>query len=163
MLSMSDADINLFLPIFAQTGVPVAFLVPTPTGFGKAIMDATGPVRTLLYNEHIHDYQTFRAPTSPTKQINCIRHFFILQCKIESIIPGTRKNVPGFKYDLVYYLSLLPSVYFPKTAHPILTNDPLRINQPKFTSSMLVYIFSANVTIICVTKIMTFAIFILYP
>lgn len=56
MLSMADTNINMFLPVFAGTGIPVAFLVPTPTGYGKSIMDATGPVRTLLYNEHIHDY-----------------------------------------------------------------------------------------------------------
>ena len=45
MLAMSDINIEKFFPIFANTGVPVAFLVPTPTGYGKSIMDATGPVK----------------------------------------------------------------------------------------------------------------------
>lgn len=57
MLAMSDTNIEQFLPLFAQTGVPVAFLVPTPTGFGKSIMDATNPVRQLFLDQHLHDYE----------------------------------------------------------------------------------------------------------
>ena len=58
MLAMSDVDIRIFIPIFAQTNIPVAFLVPTPTGYGKSIMDATIPIRELFVNENIHDYST---------------------------------------------------------------------------------------------------------
>lgn len=54
MLAMSDTNIEQFFPIFASTGVPVAFLVPTPTGFNKSIMDATGPVRELLKDSNTH-------------------------------------------------------------------------------------------------------------
>ena len=57
MLAMSDVNIEQFFPVFAKTGVPVAFLVPTPTGYGKSIMDATGPVRELLKNAMLHDYE----------------------------------------------------------------------------------------------------------
>jgi hypothetical protein len=57
MLAMSDINIDQFFSIFASTGVPVAFLVPTPTGYGKSIMDATSPVRELLKNANIHDYE----------------------------------------------------------------------------------------------------------
>ena len=56
MLSMSDVNISQFIPLFANSSVPVAFLVPTPTGFGKSIMDATSPVRELFKNTGIHDY-----------------------------------------------------------------------------------------------------------
>ena len=58
MLAMSDTNIEQFLPVFARTGVPVAFLVPTPTGFGKSIMDATAPIRDLLLNAKVHDYES---------------------------------------------------------------------------------------------------------
>lgn len=54
---MSDTPIEQFFPLFANTGVPVAFLVPTPTGYGKSIMDATGPVRELFKNAKLHDYE----------------------------------------------------------------------------------------------------------
>ena len=58
MLAMADVNIEEFIPLFAQAGVPVAFLVPTPTGFGKSIMDATTPVRQLLLEQDVHDYDT---------------------------------------------------------------------------------------------------------
>ncbi len=57
MLAMSDIRIEQFFPIFANAGVPVAFLVPTPTGYGKSIMDATSSVRILLKNANLHDYE----------------------------------------------------------------------------------------------------------
>lgn len=57
MLAMSDTNIEIYLPIFAGTGAPVAFLVPTPTGYKKCIMDATGTVRELLKSSGIHDYE----------------------------------------------------------------------------------------------------------
>lgn len=57
MLAMTDTPIESFLPVFASTGIPVAFLVPTPTGFGKSIMDAIAPVRNLLKDAGLHDYE----------------------------------------------------------------------------------------------------------
>ncbi len=57
MLAMTDTPIEQFLSFFASSGVNVSFLVPTPTGYEKAIMDATAPVRELLLNEGIHDYE----------------------------------------------------------------------------------------------------------
>lgn len=60
MLTMTDTPIERFLPVFAQSGVSVAFLVPTPTGYGKSIMDATAPVRDLLLNTNVHDFETQR-------------------------------------------------------------------------------------------------------
>ena len=44
MLKMSDTPIRGFLPFFANVGLQVAFLVPTPTGYQKSIMDATLPI-----------------------------------------------------------------------------------------------------------------------
>lgn len=58
MLAMSDIGIDQFLPLFSDIGISVAFLVPTPTGYGKSIMDAIGPVRALLKDEGIHDYES---------------------------------------------------------------------------------------------------------
>ncbi len=57
MLAMSDTSIEQFLPIFANSGVNVSFLVPTPTGFEKSIMDATAPIRELFLSSGVHDYE----------------------------------------------------------------------------------------------------------
>ena len=56
MITISDTPIDQFLPYFANTSIPVAFLVPTPTGYKKSIMDATAPIRQLLLNSQVHDY-----------------------------------------------------------------------------------------------------------
>lgn len=57
MLSMSDTPINQFIPFFAETNTSVAFLVPTPTGYEKSIMNATKPLRELLKYAGVHDYE----------------------------------------------------------------------------------------------------------
>ena len=56
MLTRSDTPISDVLPLFAQKGIPVTFLVPTPTGHGKSIMDAIGDVRLFLKDVGLHDY-----------------------------------------------------------------------------------------------------------
>ena len=58
MLSKADTSIDRYFQVFANTGVNVAFLVPTETGYTKSIMDATSPVRDLLYTEKVHNYQS---------------------------------------------------------------------------------------------------------
>jgi len=60
LLAMSNTPIEDGLLIFADSGVDVAFLVPTPTGYNKSIMDATSPVRNLLKNAGIHDFDAQR-------------------------------------------------------------------------------------------------------
>lgn len=55
---MSDTPISKFLPFFASSGINVCFLVPTPTGYAKSIMDATASVREMLKKEYIHNYET---------------------------------------------------------------------------------------------------------
>ncbi|WP_188354345.1 MvaI/BcnI family restriction endonuclease [Galliscardovia ingluviei] len=55
---MSDTPVENFATIFAKLNTPVAFLVPTPTGYKKSIMDAVAPVRDLLSESKVHDFQT---------------------------------------------------------------------------------------------------------
>jgi len=58
MLSMSDRPIDQFFSFFANTGLSVSFIVPTPTGYRKSIMDAIAPLRDFLSDGGIHDYNT---------------------------------------------------------------------------------------------------------
>ncbi len=96
MLAMADVQIEQFLPIFANTGVPVAFLVPTPTGYEKSIMDATAPVRELLLNSHIHNYET--QGQGPENKVQVATHFVTYNGLIDSAAslyrPVTKKGDP---------------------------------------------------------------------
>lgn len=75
MLKMADVPIDRFLPSFAKSGVPVAFLVPTATGYEKSIMDATIPVRELLKTTNTHNYESqFQGPTYK----KLVKSYFVL-------------------------------------------------------------------------------------
>ncbi|NSI66326.1 hypothetical protein CDL27_14665 [Mediterraneibacter gnavus] len=96
MLAMSDTNIEQFLPIFAKTGVPVAFLVPTPTGFGKSIMDATAPIRELLRNSCVHDYDQ-QSQGQNNKEIvdtYIVRPDSLIQTDTSLYRPETKKGDP---------------------------------------------------------------------
>lgn len=96
MLAMSDTNIEQFLPIFAKMGVPVAFLVPTPTGFGKSIMDATAPIRELLRNSCVHDYDQ-QSQGQNNKEIvdtYIVRPDSLIQTDTSLYRPETKKGDP---------------------------------------------------------------------
>lgn len=57
MLAMSDIDINRCIPLFSNLRIDVTFLVPTPTGYQKSIMDSTIPLRNFLVNNDLHNYE----------------------------------------------------------------------------------------------------------
>ncbi len=57
MLAMSDTPMESVLKYFADRGLNAAFLVPTPTGYEKSIMDAIAPFRSFLIENNIHDYE----------------------------------------------------------------------------------------------------------
>ena len=71
---MSDTPIVSVLPIFVSKNIPVAFLVPTPTGYAKSIMDAIGDLRLFLRENHIHDY-SLQAQGQENKV--CTNAFFV--------------------------------------------------------------------------------------
>ena len=73
MLSMSDTPIAQFIPLFAETNSSVAFLVPTPTGYEKSIMDAIKPLRELLKFAGVHDYD--KQGQGPENKVIIEAHF----------------------------------------------------------------------------------------
>lgn len=96
MLAMSDTPIEQFLPYFANTSVPVAFLVPTPTGYEKSIMDATAPIRQLLLDAQVHDYDA--QEQGPANKVIVPAYFVNYNHVTESAVslyrPVTKKGDP---------------------------------------------------------------------
>ena len=101
MLAMSDINIEQFFPIFANTGTPVAFLVPTPTGYGKSIMDATGPVRELFKNSNLHDYEYQRQGQEAKVRIESYFVYFdhLEETSASLYRPMTKKGDPRIWFD----------------------------------------------------------------
>lgn len=58
MLRLSNVPIDNAIRYFDAAGVAHGLLVPTPTGYGKSIMDATFGFRYFLKTTGIHDYST---------------------------------------------------------------------------------------------------------
>lgn len=56
MLSKSDRPVAPVLTRLGSAGFVVAPLVPTATGLGKAILDATRPIREMLLHAGLHDF-----------------------------------------------------------------------------------------------------------
>ena len=101
MLAMTDTPIEQFLPYFANTGVPVAFLVPTPTGHEKSIMDATAPVRELLKDADVHDYELQgQGPENKARIKSYFVHANDLQETTASLYrPVTKQGDPRIWFD----------------------------------------------------------------
>lgn len=106
MLAMADTNISQYLEVFAQTGVTVAFLVPTPTGFTKSIMDATGSVRELLKNANLHNYE--QQGQGPENKV-MIDSFFVYSDHLHETVaslyrPVTKKGDPRIWFSkLTHY------------------------------------------------------------
>lgn len=56
MLEKADTKPADVVGKFSAKGMPVAFLSPTATGLDKSILDAVGPIRSLLAELGVHDY-----------------------------------------------------------------------------------------------------------
>tara|TARA_Y100000588_G_scaffold278878_1_gene295573 strand:- start:2591 stop:3802 length:1212 start_codon:yes stop_codon:yes gene_type:complete len=80
MLSQSDTPIAEALTRFADNGLEISFLVPTPTGMDKSIMDATQSVRRYLDNHNFHRYRDQLQGTS-NKVVN--KAYFVFPDKMQ--------------------------------------------------------------------------------
>lgn len=58
MLGAADVSIQEVLRYFTRKGLDVGLVVPTETGMGKSIMDATANVRDFLKASGIHDFES---------------------------------------------------------------------------------------------------------
>lgn len=137
MLAMADTNIEQFLPFFASTGVPVAFLVPTPTGFGKSIMDATSPIRDLLVSADIHDYeQQLQGPENKvTVKTFLVGTNKLIETETSLYRPVTKKGDPRiWIYNLKKYCepcNLLALITFEKEIYVF------NLSNPDIASSLL--------------------------
>ena len=104
MLSLSDVNIEHYFRVFANIGVPVAFLVPTQTGYQKSIMDATAPVRELLKNSNIHNYE--QQGQGPEEKV-LIKSYFVFADKLQETVaslyrPKTKNGDPRIWFSKLF-------------------------------------------------------------
>lgn len=101
MLSFSDTSIEKAFEFFSKRGLPVAFLVPTYTGYGKSIMDAVDNVRSFLKINGIHDYSSqYQGPQNKVR----IKSYFVNQDEVVETYaslyrPITKNGDPRIWFD----------------------------------------------------------------
>ena len=130
MLSMSDTPISKFIPLFAETNTSVAFLVPTPTGYEKSIMDATKPLRELLKFANVHDYD--KQGQGPDNKVIIETHFItkddVINTTASLYRPNTKDGDPRIWFsNLKKYCkpcNLLAILVFDKSLYVINLSDP---------------------------------------
>jgi hypothetical protein len=71
MLSSSDIPVVEVARELSRLGLEAGFLVPTPTGLSKSILDATGPLRDYLRRQDAHDYEAQAQGTAHKKILPC--------------------------------------------------------------------------------------------
>lgn len=158
MLSATDTPIDLFIPLFSELEINVAFLVPTENGYSKSIMDATSSVRTLLKLENIHDYEI--QMQGQQNKVMIPAHFVYADKTVDSFAslyrPITKKGDPRIWFiDLKNYCSpynLLALVVMFKEIYVInLSNISIR---DSFLSRGDVYqlIYSAKKTVMGIAE-----------
>jgi len=144
MLAMSDVSLSQFIPVFANTGAKVAFLVPTPTGYIKSIMDAIGDVRLFLLEAGIHNYKTQKQ--GPENKVK-ITSYFVYEDHLEETYaslyrPVTKKGDPRiWFYNLKSYCqpcNLLALISFDKEIY-VLNLSKTEISNSLFRKSGLAY------------------------
>lgn len=144
MLAMSDVSLSQFIPVFANTGAKVAFLVPTPTGYIKSIMDAIGDVRLFLLEAGIHNYETQKQ--GPENKVK-ITSYFVYEDHLEETCaslyrPVTKKGDPRiWFYNLKSYCqpcNLLALISFDKKIY-VLNLSKTEISNSLFRKSGMAY------------------------
>lgn len=70
MIDKSDVPITNVISRLSNYKIAAAYLVPTPTGMEKSIMDATAPLRNFLKENSIHNYDAQLQGTNNKKLID---------------------------------------------------------------------------------------------
>jgi len=95
MRILSDPEQNN-IKILTKNQVSLAFIEPTETGLKKSIMDATGPVRSFLKENKIHDYDLQQQ--GPEHKIiisaNIYTDFTVIRSNASLYRPFTKKGDP---------------------------------------------------------------------
>lgn len=84
------------IKILTQNQISLSLIEPTATGLRKSIMDATGPIRSFLKENKIHDYDFQEQGQENKVQIDAFiyQDFQVLQSTASLYRPRTKKGDP---------------------------------------------------------------------
>jgi len=94
MLSLSDIDISQASSTILNAGYDVSFLVPTPTGLEKSILDAHESLRSFFKRTELHDYSLQEQGEKKLVNAEFITSNEIFPIKVSLYRPSTKKGDP---------------------------------------------------------------------
>ena len=96
MIEKSDIPLNDVISLLSNYNIAASFLVPTPTGMEKSIMDATAPLRSYLKENNIHNYDVQSQGTENKQLIDAkfIHEDGLAIVKVSFYRPETKSGDP---------------------------------------------------------------------
>lgn len=82
MIEKADIQLNDVISLLSKYNIAASYLVPTPTGMEKSIMDATSPLRSYLKENKVHNYDE---QPQGTENKRIIEANYILEDRIERV------------------------------------------------------------------------------
>jgi len=98
MLSRSQPNPSDVLEVFSSRNIPVAFFCATDVALGKSIIDATGPVRDLLREQGVHNFeeQAQGKENKVLKSTYILSRTELIETKTSLYRPETKQGDPRF-------------------------------------------------------------------
>ena len=107
MLKAANTSVDEALKLFNGAGVATGLLVPTATGFGKSIMDATLSFRDFLRTTGVHEYDSQRRGVKEYVPANLVLPDKCIKTKASLYRPCAKPNKDGdpriWFYNLTKY------------------------------------------------------------
>ena len=135
MICKSDIPVSDVISLLSKYKIAAAFLVPTPTGMEKSIMDATAPLRNFLNEKDIHSYDKQGRGTENKRTIEAyfIKENEVASVKVSLYRPETKSGDPriwiygltnfAFAYNLLVLFVAHEKLYiFNASDHDVLTS-----------------------------------------
>ena len=96
MLAKADMKVDVVASELAKYGVEAAYVVPTPTGLSKSIMDAHEHLRNFLKSKGLHDFANQnQGPDSKRKiPIKLLTRESIIELELSLYRPNTKTGDP---------------------------------------------------------------------
>lgn len=111
------------IKLLTKNQVSLTLIEPTETGLKKSIMDATGPIRSFLKDNQIHDYDTQGQGPESKVQIEAILYeeFRIINSTASLYRPQTKKGDPRIWFSGLTKIAtandLIAIVYYSGSFH----------------------------------------------
>jgi hypothetical protein len=142
MLSKSDVPITGVIKLLAKYGIEAGFIVPTPTGLEKSILDAHSSLREFFKKNSIHNYdlQEQGSDNKVLLTVNLVNESSITQTKMSLYRPPTKLGDPRIwvyglgeyatSFNLLVFIVVEKNIYLFNASNEMILRRIEKIHKP---------------------------------